>query len=59
MSEPGAIPTYVTVAAGAPVTVLAGSVETWLGVTVAVLTIAVLVVRLWVDIPRAWKKRRG
>ena len=56
MTEPGAIPTYATVAAGAPVAIWAGTVETWLGITVAVLTIAVLVVRLCVDIPRALRK---
>ena len=54
MSEPGAIPTYAAVAGGA--TVWAMSLQTWLGVIVAVLTIAALVVRLWVDVPRAWKK---
>lgn len=58
MAEPGAIPTYAAVAAGAPVAVLVGSIEHWLGITVAVLTIAVLVVRLCVDIPRAWRKWR-
>lgn len=59
MTEPGAPTTYAAVAAGGGVTVWAASVQIWLGVAVGVLTIAVLIVRLWVDVPRAWRKRKG
>ncbi len=58
MTEPGAPTTYAAVAAGGGVTLWATSVQTWLGITVAALTIAVLVVRLWVDVPRALRKRK-
>lgn len=58
MTEPGALPTYATVAAAGGVSIWATSVQTWLGITVAALTIAVLIVRLWVDIPRALRKRK-
>ena len=58
MTEPGAPTTYAAVAAGGGVTLWATSLQTWLGITVGVLTIAVLVVRLYVDIPRAWRARK-
>lgn len=58
MTEPGAPTTYAAVAAGGGVTLWAASLQEWLGVAVAVLTIAVLVVRLCVDIPRALRKWR-
>ncbi len=58
MTEPGAPTTYAAVAAGGGVTLWTGSLETWLGITVAALTNAVLVVRLCVDVPRAWRKRK-
>ena len=57
MTEPGAPTTYAAVAAGGGVTLWATSVQTWLGIAVAALTIAVLVVRLWVDFRRALRKR--
>ncbi len=57
-TEPGAPLTYGAAVAGTGVTLLADSLETWLGITVMVLTIAVLLVRLWVDIPRALRKRK-
>lgn len=57
MTEPGAPTTWAAVAAGG-VTFWAVPLETWLGYTVAGLTIAVLVVRLWVDVPRALGKRK-
>ncbi len=57
MTEPGAPTTYAAVAAGG-VTLWTVSLQTWLGIAVAALTIAVLVVRLWVDIPRALRKRK-
>ena len=58
MTEPGAPTTYAAVAAGGGVTLWAASLQTWLGVAVAALTIAVLIVRLWVDVPRALRKRK-
>ena len=58
MTEPGAVPTYAAVVAGGSVSIWATSVQTGLGITVGVLTIAVLAVRLWVDIPRALRKRK-
>jgi len=58
MTEPGAPTTYAAVAAGGGVTFWATSVQGWLGIAVGVLTIAVLVVRLWVDVPRAMRKRK-
>ena len=58
MTEPGAPTTYAAVAAGGGVTVWAASLQEWLAVVVAALTILVLVVRLWVDIPRALRKRK-
>tara|TARA_R100001530_G_scaffold13727_7_gene12594 strand:- start:7320 stop:7550 length:231 start_codon:yes stop_codon:yes gene_type:complete len=57
-TEPGAPITYTAVVAGAGASVWAASLETWLGITVMVLTIMVLLVRLWVDIPRALRKRK-
>jgi len=57
--EPGAPTTYAAVVAGSGVTVWATSVQFWLGITVGVLTIALLLVRLWVDVPRALRKRKG
>ena len=56
MNEHGAVTTYATVIAGVPVTLWATSLEAWLGIIVAGLTIVVLVVRLCVDVPRALKK---
>ena len=56
--EPGAPTTWAAVAAGGGVTIWVTSIQTWLGVVVGVLTIAVLLVRLWVDVPRALGKRK-
>ena len=56
MTEPGAPTTYATVIAGGGVTMWAVSLETWLTITVAALTILVLIARLCVDVPRAWEK---
>ncbi len=56
MNDHGALSSYGAVAAG--VTVWAANLETWLTITVAALTIIVLIVRLCVDIPRAWRKWR-
>ena len=58
MTEPGALPTYAAAAAAAPVAIFVGSVEHWLGITIAVLTIAVLVARLCVDLRRVFGKRK-
>ena len=59
MTEPGAPTTYAAVVAGGSVSIWATSVQTGLGITVGVLTIAVLGVRLWVDIRRLrkWKDK--
>lgn len=54
----GAPTSYATAVAGTGVSLWATALETWLGIAVMVLTIAVLIVRLVVDIPRALKKRR-
>ena len=55
MTEPGAPTTYAAVAAGG-ITLWAVPLQTWLGYAVAVLTIAVLVVRLCLDGHRVWTK---
>jgi len=55
---PGAPTTYTAAVAGTGFVVLGMPLETWLGYTVAALTIAVLIVRLWVDVPRALRKRK-
>ncbi len=56
--EPGGPFTYTMVGAGSGVTFWNGGLETTLGVVVAALTIAVLAVRLCVDVPRVIRKFR-
>ena len=58
MTEPGAATTYATVIAGGGVTLWITDLQEWMGITVLVLTIAVLIVRLCVDVPRALGKRK-
>ena len=58
MTEPGAPTTYATVVAGGGVTLWITDLQEWMGITVLVLTIAVLIVRLLVDVPRALGKRK-
>ena len=55
--EPGAAPTYAVVA-GSGVVIWGTTLETWVWGVVTLLTIAVLVVRLCVDVPRALRKRK-
>ena len=59
MSNEGAATTYAATAAAGGVSLWVGSLETWLGVAVAGLTVAVLIVRLMVDIPRARRAWRA
>lgn len=58
MTPPGAPSSYTAAVAGTGFVIWGTPLETWLGYTVAALTIAVLVVRLWVDVPRALRKRK-
>lgn len=54
----GAPTSYGAAAAAGGISLWAPYLETWLGIIVMGLTIAVLIVRLCVDIPRALQKRK-
>lgn len=57
MTEPGAPTTYAAVAAAGGVSIWGVSLETLMGFVVWALTIAVLGVRLWVDVRRLRKRK--
>ncbi len=58
MTSEGAATTYATTAAAGGV-LWVTPLETWFGWVIAALTIAVLLVRLWVDVPRGLRNWRN